>query len=241
MNITMRRLTLPLLLLFSLAASASSGPVHCSASIERPSDDKSQLQLEDMVLQVLKPAVGEASTSKVIETFPCTPDGNCFALVNEDSQRDGFSLRVEGPMSARFEPREIKIGGKGGLTSCEDLTFILKGYGVTVPVKFLAADGSHLAGPAGVPIKLSDQNPDGFRQVVETNEAGLAIFDEVPNVRLGAYFNNDVKVGEDGGLPLYKVNKYHYQIAYDKRKGFVPLGDEGFVIESTLLEGYVKE
>ena len=90
-------------------------------------------------------------SKKIVDSFPCTPDGNCFALVQDISE---FTLKIHGPSAALFEPREIKIGGKDGLASCEDLTFLLKGYGVTVPVKFRLSDGSLVRGPPGIPIKL---------------------------------------------------------------------------------------
>ena len=86
-----------------------------------------------MVLQVI-----QLGSSKIVDSFPCTPDGNCFALVQDMPQ---FSLKVSGPSSALFEPKHIKIGGNDGLSSCEGLSFVLKGYGCDVPIKFRAADG----------------------------------------------------------------------------------------------------
>ena len=119
-----------------------------------------------MALEVVQPG-----SNKIVESFPCTPDGNCFALVQDMPQ---FSLRIAGHSSALFEPKSIHIGGPNGQASCEDLTFVLKGYVLRIPVKMRTAQGELVAGPAGISIKLSDTNPDGYVSTVKTDANGIA-------------------------------------------------------------------
>lgn len=89
-----------------------------------------------MTLQVVQPQTG-----KTIEEFPCTPDGNCFAIIQD---LDVFALRVAGPAFALFEPKEILIGDsqKSTMTCQEDkeLTFRLKGHRIVIPVVIMTAD-----------------------------------------------------------------------------------------------------
>ena len=46
------------------------------------------------------------------------------------------------------------IGGAEGRPTCEDITFTLKGYACTIPVKLRTAEGELIRGPAGIPIML---------------------------------------------------------------------------------------
>ena len=83
-----------------------------------------------------------------MDSFPCTPDGNCFALVQD---LPSFTLKVVGPQPALFEPKQISVSAEA---SCEDLTFVLKGFSCVIPVKMRQGDGSLVNGPAGLPIQL---------------------------------------------------------------------------------------
>ena len=99
----------------------------CTVSIERANEDSSsEITLDHMALEVVQPG-----SNKIVESFPCTPDGNCFALVQDMPQ---FSLRIVGHSSALFEPKSVTVGGSDGLDTCEDLTFVLKGYVCYIPV-----------------------------------------------------------------------------------------------------------
>lgn len=137
-----RQTTLLLLSVFQLLAATtfSQSLKQCSVHIERPEDDKTDLELGEMVLQVSQPG----SPNKIVESFPCTPDGNCFALVQD---MPSFTLKVKGPQSALFEPKQISVDAD---SSCEDLTFVLKGYSCVIPVKMRTGDGSLVDGPEGL-------------------------------------------------------------------------------------------
>ena len=186
-----------------------------------------------MTLQVLHP-----QSNAVVESFPCTPDGNCFALVHDMTQ---FALRVKGPYSALFHPKHILVGGAQGLPSCEDLTFALKGYGCVVPVKVRTEEGDLVKGPAGIPIRLRENNPEGYAHVPLTDSEGLAHFDEVPSSILTAYFNGGEKTAPDGGKPTYKPQSQLFQIKFSKKEGFKLDQPDGFIIESTLVEGHIMQ
>ena len=208
---------------------------HCSVSIDQTeSVSLGEMGLEDIMLQVVHPA-----SNAIVESFPCTPDGNCFALVHD---MDSFLLKVKGPSSALFEPKSILVGnGQGALSHCEDLTFALKGYTCIVPVKIRTEDGSLVKGPPGIPIKLRENTPKGYVDITETDAHGLAHFDEVPASILQAYFNGGEKFAPDGGLPTYKVPTQIFQISFSKREGFKLDLPDGFVIESTLVEGHIMQ
>ena len=208
---------------------------HCAASIERASDDSStSITLEDMALEVVQPG-----SNKIVESFPCTPDGNCFALVQDMPQ---FSLRIVGHNSALFEPKTIQIGGPNGQASCEDLTFVLKGYVCNIPVKMRTAEGELVVGPAGIPIKLTDTKPNGYKNTVNTDAKGIASFEEVPDRKFTAYFDEDLgKTAPDGGKTLYKITNQFFIVRFSSTDGFVMEQKDGFIIESTLVEGFVKQ
>ena len=66
-----------------LSKVAYSQNVHqCTVSIERANEDSSSdtddITLDHMALEVVQPG-----SNKIVESFPCTPDGNCFALVQD--------------------------------------------------------------------------------------------------------------------------------------------------------------
>ena len=60
--------------------------------------------------------------------YPCTPEGNCFAIVQEMTS---FGLRIvkssalSGP-PVTVEPKHVIIGGPDGLESCEEILFIIE-------------------------------------------------------------------------------------------------------------------
>lgn len=98
-----------------------------------------------MTLQVVQPQTG-----KTIEEFPCTPDGNCFAIIQD---LDVFALRIAGPAFALFEPKEILIGDSITCQEDKELTFRLKGHRIVIPIVIMTTD-ELVQGPSGVQIKL---------------------------------------------------------------------------------------
>lgn len=141
-----------------------------------------------------------------------------------------------------LEPKSVLIGGSDGLASCEDLTFVLKGYSCDIPVKFLTPRGVLINGPAGLPIKLRQNMQEGYEKVVNTDEFGVASFEEVPSSIFTAYFDTDgATKASDGGKTLYKLERNFFTVGFNKMSGFILDYPEGFVIESTLVEGFIKQ
>ena len=142
-----------------LATVRSQSITQCTVTIESELKEQS-LNYGDLQLQVVQP-----NTGKIIDTFPCTPDGNCFAIVQDLEQ---FSLRVNGPSHALFEPKKFMIGTS---SSCEDsLTFTLKGNRCDIPVKVMGGDDKLQNGPAGIQIRLKHTIPGGYDHTMKTNE-----------------------------------------------------------------------
>jgi len=63
---------------------------------------------------------------------------------------------------AKFEPEEVRIGGKKGLSleECNEVSFKLKGFSLSMPLRVRLADGRLAAGPAGTPLNLSIRTPN---------------------------------------------------------------------------------
>ena len=119
---------------------------------------------------------------------------------------------------------------------------MLKGYVCNIPVKLRTADGGLAAAPAGIPIKLSDTSPTGFRSTVVTDGNGIAAFDEIPAKHLYAYFDEELcKKAADNGKALYSVNKQVFSVLFSSKDGFTPSEEDGFIIETTLVEGFIKQ
>ena len=182
----------------------------CTVTIENELEGSS-LEYGDLQLLVVQPMTG-----KIVETFPCTPDGNCFAIVQDIAQ---FSLRISGPSHALFEPKQILIGASESTFNCnESLTFTLKGYRCEIPVKVMTENDQLVAGPAGISIRLKHNIPNSFNTTVLTDENGIATFEGVPDQILNAYFEQDKK---DNGLPLYWVEKQNFQVLFKSSGGFL--------------------
>lgn len=232
---TLQFAILPLLLVSLLIHSVEAHSLHqCVARIERAGDDSSDgISLDSMALEVL-----QTGSNKVVESFPCTPDGNCFALVQDLPE---FALRITGHKSALFEPKLIKIGGQGGRESCEDLAFVLKGYVCNVPVKLRTAEGDLVPGPAGISIKLKQNTANGRERFAQTDENGVASFEDVPDAKYNAYFDGGETVAPDGGKTLYWLSERLLQVEFSQEHGFTLSKSDGFVIESTLVEGFIKQ
>lgn len=60
---------------------------------------------------------------------------------------------MKGPIGSLFEPSEYKINIKQGNT-CDDLSFKLKGFLLTLETKIKNADGNLNKGPIGLQIQL---------------------------------------------------------------------------------------
>ena len=117
---------------------------------------------------------------------------------------------------------------------------MLKGYVCNIPVRVRNEDGSLSDGPAGIPIRIKANTPNGYASTVRTDMNGIASFEEVPNGKYNAYFEQS----EDGaGLPLYGLREKFFQIDFTSSEGFIFKSESGggFVIETTLVEGYVKQ
>ena len=98
-----------------------------------------------------------------------------------------------------------------------------------------------MKGPAGIPIRLRENNPEGYAQITETDSEGLAHFDEVPSSILTAYFNGGEKTAPDDGKPTFKTQTQLFQIKFSKKQGFKLDQPDGFIIESTLVEGHIMQ
>ena len=118
---------------------------------------------------------------------------------------------------------------------------MLKGYVCNIPVRVRNEDGSLSAGPAGIPIRIKANTPNGYTSTVRTDGNGIASFEEVPNGKYNAYFEQSEE-DSGGGLPLYGLREKFFQIDFTLSEGFIFKSEsgDGFVIETTLVEGYVK-
>ena len=121
--------------LYAVLLVTAFGQRTCSVSLEKPHD--SQVRFQDLSLEVLS-----SKTGKVAETFSCTPDGNCFAVVQN---LQSFILRVSGLPNAKFDPPEYNIDSQK--QSCEDLIFRLKGFGLSIPIRHRNSDSQLITGP----------------------------------------------------------------------------------------------
>ena len=114
-----------------------------------------------------------------------------------------------------------------------------------MPVKVTAAGGSIIDGPAGVEIKLVENTPNGYSHTVETNAKGIAVFEEVPPTKLTAYFDNadDLRVREASETKsIYRMERNKMQVIFRRNQGGFVLDDErGFVVLSTLVEGFIMQ
>ena len=63
---------------------------------------------------------------------------------------------------AKFEPEEVKVGGREGLSlaECNDISFKLKGFSLSMPLKVRLADGRLAPGPSDVKLRLSIRTPN---------------------------------------------------------------------------------
>ena len=104
----------------------------------------------------------------------------------------------------------------------------------------LNEDGVLIAGPPGIPIKLKANTPKGYEDIVKTDGNGIASFEGVPNGKYNAYFDEGESLASDGGLSLYRLKEKRFKIDFTSTTGFILDSQEGFIIESTLVEGYVK-
>ena len=136
----------------------------CSVSIEKPDD--STISFSEMSLQVVS-----YQTGKLMETFPCTPDGNCFAVIQNLPE---FHLKMAGPKNAIFEPKEVLINKK---KTCEDIVFMMKGFGLQIPVKFQDGNGQLNPGTEGIHVRITNDKEE--EMVVQTNADGVAVFEEI--------------------------------------------------------------
>jgi len=105
-----------------------------------------------MSLQVISPQTGN-----LVESFPCTPDGNCFAVIQN---LPDFNLKIAAPGNALFEPKDISVKKN---TSCESLVFKLKGFSLQIPLMLQDINGQLHPGPMDMPIRLV--NDKGQEQV----------------------------------------------------------------------------
>ena len=97
-----------------------------------------------------------------------------------------------------------------------------------------------IPGPSGIEIKLQQNIQDGFVQTVVTDVNGVASFDQVPSFNsFTAFFDEGKKTFEGGGMPLYKLQSFSLPVRFSKGKGFTM--EDGFIIESTLVEGHIKQ
>ena len=101
-------------------------------------------------------------------------------------------------------------------------------------------EGVLIAGPSGIPIKLKANTPKGYEAFVNTDTNGIASFEGVPNGKYNAYFDEGDTLASDGGLSLYRLKEKRFKIDFTSAAGFILDSTEGFIIESTLVEGYVK-
>ena len=87
---------------------------------------------------------------------------------------------------------------------------MLKGYVCNIPVRVQNEDGTLSTGPAGVPIRIKANTPNGYSSTVKTDSNGIASFEEVPNGKYNAYFDQS----EDGGLPMYGLKEKFFPIDF---------------------------
>jgi len=132
------------------------------------------------------------------------------------------------------------IGGPQATASCDDdLTFTLSGYRCDIPVKIETGSGELVSGPAGVAIKLRHNIHDGYERVALTDSNGIAAFENVPDSILIASIEQE---GSREDKPLYKVKETSFQVVFNTETGFwFENNPDGFVIETTLVEGWIKQ
>ena len=83
--------------------------------------------------------------------------------------------------------------------------------------------------------------PDGYEMVSLTDTNGVATFEEVPASIFTTLFDAGASLAEDGGKSLYKVQIDKYQVKFGHNGAFEHGEPDGFIIESTLVEGYVMQ
>ena len=101
------------------------------------------------------------------DSFPCTPEGNCFAVIEDHI--GAFDLKMAGPTGAVFHPESIFVPKE---STCTDISFILQGFELKMAVRTLQADGNSSDGPEGLTLNLGDY-------VAKTDPRGYATFPEV--------------------------------------------------------------
>ena len=131
----------------------------------------------------------------MVESFPCTPDGNCFAVI---SNLPDFNLRMAAPGNALFEPKVINVKKN---QSCESLVFKLKGFSLEISVKLQDTNRELLPGPEDTYVRLV--NDKGQEQVGQTNALGIVAFDEV--TISGSKFGVDIGIPKLKDKSLYKI------------------------------------
>ena len=195
----------------------------CTVSLEKSHD--SQVKFEDLTLDVISPQTG-----KVAETFSCTPDGNCFAVIQN---LESFILRVSGLPNARFEPHEYIIDSQK--QSCEDLTFRLKGFGLSIPIKHQNSNDQLTVGPKDIKIILTNQSGNSIEAT--TGVDGVAVFDEVS---LGDQVTASVLVPKVNGIDSFHLQSSSLECKKDKVGGYTCSGGNVFVIDGMLVHGTIK-
>lgn len=101
----------------------------------------------------------------------------------------------------------------------------------------MTGDEKLVSGPAGHPVRLQHSIPQGYDRTVLTDENGIASFEDVPNTNLHAYFIQD----KENGKEMYSMDIDKIQALFTGKNGFeLENAPNGFVIWTTLVEGYIK-
>ena len=85
------------------------------------------------------------------DSFPCTPDGNCFAVIEDHI--GAFDLKMAGPVGALFHPEEVFVTSEA---DCQNISFSLQGFELKMGIKTLQADGKITDGPEGISLHLDE-------------------------------------------------------------------------------------
>jgi len=89
-----------------------------------------------------------------------------------------------------------------------------------------------------VPVRLKHNVLGGFERTVLTDAQGVASFEGVPGTMLMAF----LELSASDGKPLFKIKQNAVQVLFNAKTGWrIENEPDGFIIETTLVEGLVKQ
>ena len=110
-------------------------------------------------------------------------------------------------------------------------TFTIKGYRIAIPIRVRKQNGFLVPGPSDLLINLKENGvPNGYDRSIRTDKKGVAHFYEVP---LSIF-----KVRLEQEELIFGLKNSMSEVMFEAGVGF-KMADT-FIIETSLVEGYVK-